>query len=82
MTSDAVFGVKTSLIQPLSTVSAAQAKEYNVPEGTALLQHDFVLVTEETTRELRDKNALEAMGKLFPGTKCKLLDHLPVPDLD
>jgi hypothetical protein len=82
ITSDAVFGVKTSLIVPMGTVSPQQAKEYGVPEGTALLKHDFVLVTEETTRGLRDKNALEALSKLFPGTKCKLLDHLPVPDLD
>lgn len=82
LTSDAVFGVKNSLITPLSKVSAAQAKEYNVAEGTALLTHDFVLVTDEETVELRDRNALEALGKLFPGTKCKLVDHLPIPDLD
>jgi hypothetical protein len=82
ITSDAVFGVKTSLVVPMGTVSPQEAKEYGVPEGTALLKHDFVLVTEETTRELRDRNALEALAKLFPGTKCKLLDHFPVPDLD
>jgi len=66
----------------MGTVSPQEANEYDVPEGTALLKHDFVLVAEETTRALRDKNALEALAKLFPGTKCKLLDHLPVPDLD
>jgi len=82
LTSDAVFGVKDSLIAPLGKVSPALAKEHNVPEGTALLQHDFVLVSEEETRELRDKNALESMAKLFPGKKVKLLDHLPVPDVD
>jgi hypothetical protein len=31
---------------------------------------------------LRDSNALKAMADLFPGRKVKLLNHLPVPDLD
>ncbi len=82
ITSDAVFGVKSSLIVPLGTVSKEQAEEYGVQEGTALLTHDFILVTEKETQKLRDDNALAALAKLFPGVKCKLLDHLPVPDLD
>lgn len=49
-------------------------------EGSLVLRHDFVLVEESVTMELRDKNAMEAMKKL--GLKVKLLDHLPVPDLD
>jgi protocatechuate 3,4-dioxygenase beta subunit len=81
MTSDAVFGVKESLIVPLSEVSAEQAEQFGVGKGMALLEHTFVLVTEEETLKLRDKKALEAMKKLFPGKKVSLLDHLPVPDL-
>jgi hypothetical protein len=45
-----------------------------------LLKHDFVLVTKEETERLRDQNAVEALEKL--GLKMRLVDHLPVPDLD
>ncbi|KAH9211230.1 Intradiol ring-cleavage dioxygenase [Leptodontidium sp. 2 PMI_412] len=82
LTSDAVFGVKDSLIESLGKVSGEQAKEYGVPEGTALITRGFVLVSEEETEKLRDNNALKAMADLFPGKKVKLVDHLPVPDLD
>lgn len=51
-----------------------------VEEGSLVLKHDFVLVEESVTMELRDRNAMEAMKKL--GRKVKLLDHLPVPDVD
>ncbi|KAI1851257.1 hypothetical protein JX265_001627 [Neoarthrinium moseri] len=79
-TSDAVFGVKQSLIVDLDKVDKATATEYGVKEGDWLLKHDFVLVTEKATEELRDKNAVEALEKL--GLRMKLLDHLPVPELD
>lgn len=46
----------------------------------AFLKHDFVLVTKEETEKLRDKNAMEAMEAL--GLRMKLVDHLPVPDVD
>lgn len=82
LTSDAVFGVKDSLIEALGKVSSQQAEEYDVEEGTALITRDFVLVSNEETEKLRDSDALHAMVALFPGTKIKLLDHLPVPDLD
>ncbi|TVY20498.1 Hydroxyquinol 1,2-dioxygenase [Lachnellula arida] len=79
-TSDAVFGVKQSLVVDFTTVDAARAKKYGVKEGTKLLKHDFVLVGKEETMKLRDENALKAMEKL--GRRVKLIDHLPVPDLD
>ncbi|KAL8381084.1 hypothetical protein RB595_005392 [Gaeumannomyces hyphopodioides] len=79
-TSDAVFGVKKSLVVDLGRADAATAAEYGVAEGTWLLRHDFVLVTEDETSALRDENALEALRKL--GLKVRLEDHLPVPDLD
>jgi protocatechuate 3,4-dioxygenase beta subunit len=82
ITSDAVFGVKTSLIKEMEIVSKEQAQEYGVEEGMGLLTHDFVLVTESEAQELRDRNTLAEMERLFPGRKVKLLDHLPVPDLD
>jgi protocatechuate 3,4-dioxygenase beta subunit len=63
-TSDAVFGVKESLIIDLTTVNAEQAKKYDIKEGSKLLTYDFVLVTEEETKKLRDEEALKAMEKL------------------
>lgn len=79
-TSDVVFGVKSSLVVDLQTVDAEKAAQYGVPEGALLLQHDFVLASTQETEELRDKNAIEAMKRL--GLRTKLVDHLPVPDLD
>ncbi|KAI9745260.1 MAG: hypothetical protein M1818_001539 [Claussenomyces sp. TS43310] len=79
-TSDAVFGVKDSLVVDLQRCDAELAAKYDVEPGALLLVHDFVLVTSEESQDLRDRNALEAMKKL--GRKVKLLDHLPVPDLD
>jgi len=79
-TSDAVFGVKQSLIVDFTAADAAIAKKYGVKEGTKVLQHDFVLVDEKETERLRDENALKALKAL--GRKVKLLNHLPVPDVD
>ncbi|KAF6834008.1 Hydroxyquinol 1,2-dioxygenase [Colletotrichum musicola] len=79
--SDAVFGVKGSLVVDLEKVDKATAGEYGVEEGSWLLKHDFVLVTEKETEDLRDRNAVEALGKLGL-THLKLVDHLPVPELD
>jgi hypothetical protein len=75
-----VFGVKESLLIDLSTVSADQASKYGVKEGGKLISYDFVLVTEEESRELREKNAMQAMEKL--GRHMKLYNGLPVPDVD
>jgi len=79
-TSDAVFGVKESLLIDLGTVNAEQASRYGVKEGGKLITYNFVMVPEEESRKLREKNALEATAKL--GLKMKLLDGLPVPDVD
>lgn len=78
--SDAVFGVKNSLIVDFSEATKQEAEKYGITIGSPVLKHDFVLVEESVTRELRDKNAIEALAKL--GRKVKLLDHLPVPDVD
>ncbi|KAK1758411.1 dioxygenase-like protein [Echria macrotheca] len=79
-TSDAVFGVKQSLIIDLDRVDKETAEKYGVKEGIWLLKYDFVLTTQEETEKLKDRLAEEALKKL--GLSLKLVDHLPVPDLD
>ncbi|PHH59303.1 hypothetical protein CDD81_3395 [Ophiocordyceps australis] len=79
-TSDAVFGVKSSLVIDLQRVDKPTAAKYGVKQGILLLKHDFVLVSQKETEELRDRNATEALQSL--GLKLKLLHHLPVPDVD
>ena len=79
-TSDAVFGVKESLLIDLGTVDAEMAETYGVKEGTKLISYDFVLVSEQESRELREKNAMEAMKDL--GLSMKLYNGLPIPDVD
>ena len=79
-TSDAVFGVKDSLTIDIGKAGPEIAKKYNVPEGHALLTHDFVLVSDAETKELRARNSKVALDKL--GRKVKIVNGLPVPDLD
>lgn len=79
-TSDAVFGVKDSLIVDLVPASKELAEKFGVQEGRKVLMYDFVLVTAQESDRLRDENSLRALGKL--GRKVKLLNHLPVPDVD
>ena len=59
--SDAVFGVKDSLVVDIGKVDENIAKRYGTPEGHALLTYDFVLVTEPEATELKDKNMKEAL---------------------
>lgn len=75
-----MFGVKKSLIVDLGKVDAETAKQYGVKEGAWLLKQDFVLTTEKETDDLRDQLAADALKKL--GLNLKLVDHLPVPDVD
>lgn len=80
-TSDAVFGVKDSLIVGLETVTPEQATQYDVQEGTKLLKYDFVLVTDEETKQLRHDEAVKAMKGL--GREGMIIvNGLPVPDVD
>jgi protocatechuate 3,4-dioxygenase beta subunit len=80
-TSDAVFGVKESLIVSLDTVTSEQAKQYDVKEGTKLLTYDFVLVTDEETKQLRHDEAVKAM-KTLGREGMMIVNGLPVPDVD
>ena len=81
--SDAVFGVKESLIIDLGKVSDVKglAEKYNVSPDTKLLKYDFVLVSEKDTMKLRDEKALESIEKL--GMKgLTVIDNVVVPDVD
>lgn len=51
-----------------------------MPEGSHLMTYDFVLVTEEESSNLRDQRSREALDKL--GRKVKIVNGLPIPDLD
>lgn len=78
---DAVFGVKDSLVVPIEKVADEElARKHGVELGSALLGYDFVLVTESAAASLRRQQAEEAMGRL--GRKLKLIDDVPVADVD
>ncbi len=64
----------------MDTADKETAEKYGVKEGALLLNQHFVLVTKEETERLRDENAVRALKEL--GLNMKLVDHLPVPDLD
>ena len=79
-TSDAVFGVKNSLLVDFHPADKMVAKEYDVAVGSAVLERDFVLVSEKEASDLRaekSRKALEALGR-----KVILIGGLPVPDVD
>ena len=79
-TSDAVFGVKDSLVVDLHEVDSATAEKYGVKPGSRVLRHDFVLVSDQEANDLRDQKSREALTAL--GRKVKFLNGLPVPDVD
>ena len=58
----------------------AMSEKYGVEIGSALLEYDFVLVSEAEALQLREQRAREAMEA--QGRKVVLLDGLPVPDVD
>lgn len=78
--SDAVFGVKQSLVVDFEPCDEKSAKRYGVAVGTATLRHDFVLITAKESSDLRVENSREALAKL--GMSVKFLNGLPVPDVD
>lgn len=80
VTSDVVFGVKDSLIVELGKVDEQMAEKYGVPRGIPLMTYDFVLVSEKESSDLRAEKSREALEHL--GRKVKILDGLPVPDVD
>ena len=64
----------------MGTVSAEQASKYGVKENCRLISYNFVLVSEEESSKLREKNAMEAMKE--QGRSMKFYNGLPVPDVD
>ena len=79
-TSDAVFGVKNSLVVDFHPADQMVAKEYDVEVGSAVLEYDFVLVSEKEAADLRAEKSKKALEEL--GRRVKLIDGLPVPDVD
>ncbi|KAJ4299491.1 hypothetical protein N0V90_004736 [Kalmusia sp. IMI 367209] len=80
---DAVFGVKESLIVDLKNVSDYNglAEKHAVRPEAKLMQYDFVLVSKQEADELRHKLALEALEK--QGIEgVTVIDGMLVPDVD
>lgn len=78
---DAVFGVKNSLVVEVQKVeNADQAKQYGVELGTSLIKYDFVLVNENAVAELRQEESERALAA--QGQRFRFADGLPVPDVD
>jgi hypothetical protein len=77
--SDAVFGVKDTLVVDLLTVGESEIQKYNVAPGTKLIKYDFVLVEADVALQLKLERAKEAMsGK----GNVEFINGLHVPALD
>ena len=72
--SDAVFGVKESLIVDLQNVAdfPGMAERYGVSNETKLLMKDFVLITEEEALAARGREAQKAVN--LQKDKVKVVD--------
>lgn len=79
-TTDAVFGVKDTLVVDMDPIDDVTAKEYDAEPGTFLLKHDFVLPTEQEAIDLQHETSRKFLADL--GLKVRLVDGLPVPDVD
>ncbi|EHK23141.1 uncharacterized protein TRIVIDRAFT_191680 [Trichoderma virens Gv29-8] len=80
-TSDAVFGVKSTLVVELKTVQdKGIAEQYGVDVGCALINYEFVLVTKQEAIDMRYRNAEAAMKA--QGKQMQYINGLPVPDID
>lgn len=79
--SDAVYGVKSSLIVDMTKIAdEAVAEKFNLSVHDWEMQYDFVMVSEVEAIELKLKNAHEALRKL--GSTVELVNGLPVADVD
>lgn len=72
--------MKESLVVDMDPIDDATAKEYNMEPSTLLLRHDFVLATEKEAIILHRETSKKALADL--GLKVKLVNGLPVPDVD
>lgn len=78
--SDAVFGVKSTLVIDLGTADEEMATKYEVEVGCKVLKYEFVMVEKEVVTKLRREQAEEAMRA--QGREVEWVDGLPVPALD
>ncbi|KAH7407465.1 Intradiol ring-cleavage dioxygenase [Cadophora sp. MPI-SDFR-AT-0126] len=78
--SDAVFGVKSSLLVDIHETDEATANTYGVEPGTKLLKRDFVLVSDEDTKRIRTEKSRQALDA--SGIKYKFWNGLPIEDVD
>ncbi|KAI5803532.1 catechol dioxygenase [Peziza echinospora] len=80
--SDAVFGVKKSLVVDVTRIEDEETiKEFGLgKDGAWGIEYDFVMVGEQEARELRVRKAEEALKRM--GTRARIVDGLPVADLD
>jgi len=59
---------------------AAVAEKYGVKASDWAINYDFVLVSDKEAKDLKLKNAQEALKAL--GSTAQILNGLPVADLD
>ena len=78
--SDAVFGVKESLLVDFRPAGSRLADLYGVDPSTATLEYDFVLVSEAEVENLRNEKSKNALADL--GKEMRLINGLPVPEVD
>lgn len=78
--SDAVFGVKSTLVIDLGSADEEMAGRYGVEVGCKVLRYGFVMVEKETAAKLKREQTEEAMRKM--GRSLESVDGLPVPGLD
>ncbi|KAG2419165.1 hypothetical protein HFD88_002270 [Aspergillus terreus] len=80
--SDAVFGVKESLVIDLKRVGDVPglAEKHGIPSDTWLLQHDFVLITERESRAIKTEEARKQAAR--QGGTLHVVDGHLIPSGD
>lgn len=77
-TSDAVFGVKSSLLFSLDKLGKDKAQEYKMKEDDWYLNWHFKVITEETSKKLLITENTEALKKIGKGNFSINKNGLPV----
>ena len=86
LNSDAVFGVKNSLVVDMPPIDKAKAAQYLSPDEQrqqskwSVLEYDFVLVTEASALGLRNEKSIKALEEL--GKSVTTIDGLIVWGVD
>ncbi|KAJ2995765.1 hypothetical protein NUW58_g1182 [Xylaria curta] len=73
--SDAVFGVKHSLVVDIHEMDSETATKYNLPHVNKILRYDFVLASDMEADALRDKHSAAVLKAL--GRDAVLVGHVP-----